>query len=102
MIDPRALDPHQTGAVRAQLQQLEMQHQLQQASLQVQQQTLMTKQSELALDACKFIVTLERDEENDVAFFSDDIVKQCYSTIERISLIFAPQIQAPPPAEPEG
>gem|GEM_PF-7076483 len=86
-----AVDLNQVSNYRAQLQQLEAQQHLQQASL-------TTQQSALALEACKYIINLERTED-DVAQFSDDVIRASYETVERISVVFAPHIQPLPKAD---
>lgn len=87
-----AIDMNQVAAFRVQTQQIEF-------AQNIQQHTLMTEQSKLAFEACKCIIMLERSVD-DVAQFSDDIVRAAYATIERISIIFAPQV-APPPKPQE-
>lgn len=76
------------GQHRAQQEMMNLQHA-------VATETINTQRFGLALDAAKFIITLARDEENDVAFFTDDEIKSAYVTVANISRIFSPQINVP-------
>lgn len=87
------IDPYQSRALEMQMHQVAF-------SQQSAQQQLMTQQSALALDACTFIVSHDSAMLHDAAVFSDDVVRDAYATIERISWIFAPQV-GPPQAPPE-
>jgi hypothetical protein len=80
---------NQYGAMKAQAEMYQFQQQ-------VAQQDLVTKQSALALDAAKFIIMLERSEE-DIAQFTEDEVRNAYVTIANISRVFAPTIRMPEP-----
>ncbi len=83
-----SVDLNRIGEARQQLQMLEVQ-------IQLQQQNIFTQQAALALDAAKFIITLERSEEN-VTNFSDEEVVLAYDTVARISRIVV--LQSPAPA----
>ena len=86
-----AIDMAQMGAYRAQMAQIEFNQKAAQAQI-------MTQQTALALDAAKFIIGLERDEETDVAFFTDEQIGQAYDTVALIAKVFRPQVtEAPPP-----
>lgn len=79
------IDPNQMRSIEAQVH-------LQQQAQQLQQQNLVTQQSALAHDACKFIV--EHPDQ-----FGVNVVEAALKTIGTVATIFAPQTSPPPPEE---
>jgi hypothetical protein len=104
-----SIDVAQMAAMRA---QMEGQQQQIQFNQHMQNQSLMTQQSALALDAAKYIIDHRDDgycmnpaevRENgappQMLMFSMDEVHNAYDTIATIAVVFRPQVQ-PPQVQP--